>query len=70
MSSTPPVLRSIDQLLGLADGGDYLPDLLDRIEAKAKAGASAKNTRPSQTVRCPADHPNLREVRGELRCYR
>lgn len=33
MSSTPPVLRSIDQLLGLADGGDYLPDLLDRIEA-------------------------------------
>ena len=32
MSNTP-VLRSIDQLLGLADGGDYLPDLLDRIEA-------------------------------------
>ena len=31
MSSTPPVLRSIDQLLGLADGGDYLPDLLDRM---------------------------------------
>lgn len=33
MSNTPPILRSIDQLLGLADGGDYLPDLLDRIEA-------------------------------------
>ena len=32
MSNTP-VLRSIDQLLWLADGGDYLPDLLDRIEA-------------------------------------
>ncbi|KGJ03648.1 hypothetical protein SAMN04487972_1194 [Paracoccus halophilus] len=31
--STPPVLRSIDQILGLADGGDYLPDLLDRMEA-------------------------------------
>jgi hypothetical protein len=26
-------MRSIDQLLSLADGGDYLPDLLDRIEA-------------------------------------
>lgn len=27
-----PELRSIDQLLSLADNGDYLPDLLARIE--------------------------------------
>ncbi|RJE84008.1 hypothetical protein [Paracoccus onubensis] len=32
MSQTPE-LRSLDQLLSLADNGDYLPDLLERIEA-------------------------------------
>ena len=26
-------LRSIDQILGLAEDGQYLPDLLDRVEA-------------------------------------
>ena len=31
--SRPPELRSLDQLLSLADNGDYLPDLLSRIEA-------------------------------------
>ncbi|KJZ31650.1 hypothetical protein TW83_07765 [Paracoccus sp. S4493] len=31
--SKPPELRSLDQLLSLADNGDYLPDLLSRIEA-------------------------------------
>ena len=31
--SNSPALRSIDQLLALADNGDYLPDLLERIEA-------------------------------------
>ena len=40
-----------------------------RLAAEAE-DAPTKNVRPSQTVRCPADHPNLREVRGELRCYR
>ncbi|HHW32665.1 MAG TPA: hypothetical protein GXX24_00770 [Paracoccus solventivorans] len=29
----PPELRSLDQMLSLADNGDYLPDLLSRIEA-------------------------------------
>lgn len=28
----PPELRSLDQMLSLADAGDYLPDLLSRIE--------------------------------------
>lgn len=28
-----PQLRSLDQMLSLADNGDYLPDLLSRIEA-------------------------------------
>ena len=32
-------LRSIDQILGLAEDGMYLPDLLDRIDA-AKGGAA------------------------------
>lgn len=32
MSNTPE-LRSLDQMLSLADNGDYLPDLLSRIEA-------------------------------------
>lgn len=32
MSQTPE-LRSLDQMLSLADNGDYLPDLLERIEA-------------------------------------
>lgn len=32
MSQTPE-MRSLDQLLSLADNGDYLPDLLERIEA-------------------------------------
>lgn len=31
--STTPELRSLDQMLSLADNGDYLPDLLSRIEA-------------------------------------
>lgn len=31
--SKPPELRSLDQLLSLADEGTYLPDLLSRIEA-------------------------------------
>lgn len=31
--ANPPELRSLDQLLSLADNGDYLPDLLSRIEA-------------------------------------
>lgn len=31
-SREPPVLRSLDQMLSLADAGDYLPDLLARIE--------------------------------------
>lgn len=31
--SSAPQLRSLDQMLSLADGGDYLPDLLSRIEA-------------------------------------
>lgn len=31
--STPPELRSLDQMLSLADNGDYLPELLERIEA-------------------------------------
>lgn len=30
-----PELRSIDQMLSLADNGDYLPDLLDRIQANS-----------------------------------
>lgn len=25
---------------------------------------------PRQRITCPASHPNLRDVRGELRCYR
>lgn len=33
--TTPPELRSIDQMLSLADNGDYLPDLLERIEANS-----------------------------------
>lgn len=28
-----PELRSLDQLLSLADNGDYLPDLIERIQA-------------------------------------
>ncbi|RNF34066.1 hypothetical protein [Paracoccus saliphilus] len=32
MSQTPE-LRSLDQILSLADNGDYLPDLQERIEA-------------------------------------
>jgi|GEM_PF-1869618 len=28
-----PQLRSLDQMLSLADAGDYLPDLMSRIEA-------------------------------------
>ncbi len=31
--ANPPELRSLDQMLSLADNGDYLPDLLERIEA-------------------------------------
>ncbi|SMO63914.1 hypothetical protein [Paracoccus laeviglucosivorans] len=31
--SHQPKLRSLDHLLSLADGGEYLPDLMDRIEA-------------------------------------
>ena len=45
-----------------------------------KKSQAAKNAKPAaepapvaaprQRITCPADHPNLREVRGELRCYR
>lgn len=31
--TTVPQMRSLDQMLSLADAGDYLPDLLSRIEA-------------------------------------
>ena len=33
---------------------------------------AAVQARPKrrQGITCPASHPNLRDVRGELRCYR
>ena len=41
---------------------------------KSQAAQQAVNvSKPAanrQRITCPADHPNLREVRGELRCYR
>lgn len=36
----------------------------------AKQAANASKPAANQRITCPADHPNLREVRGELRCYR
>ncbi|TWI29710.1 hypothetical protein IQ24_03527 [Paracoccus sulfuroxidans] len=33
MDTPNPQMRSLDQMLSLADAGDYLPDLLSRIEA-------------------------------------
>jgi hypothetical protein len=36
-----------------------------RFDIKISAVAA-----PRQRITCPASHPNLRDVRGELRCYR
>ena len=45
-----------------------------------KKSQAAKDAKPAaepapvaatrQRITCPASHPNLRDVRGELRCYR
>ena len=38
--------------------------------AQQAANASASQPAARQRITCPSDHPNLREVQGELRCYR
>jgi hypothetical protein len=38
--------------------------------AQQAANASASQPAARQRITCPSDHPHLREVRGELRCYR
>lgn len=41
-----------------------------KSQAAKQAANASKPAANRQRITCPPDHPNLREVRGELRCYR
>lgn len=41
-----------------------------KSQAAKQAANASKPAANRQRITCPPDHPNLREVQGELRCYR